>query len=162
MVYVEVPRLVVAGWSALLRCQFDLEGEKLYSVKWYTSNLEFFRYTPDRSPSTVAFPVPGLNVDLSGSNMNEVRLRNVATNMSALFFCEVSADGPTFHTATESAFLNVSDISIRKPQLLISSSVYSRDMYINCSAQETDPPPKVTFFLDEQPVRVFFFNFRKR
>jgi len=35
------------GDNAELQCQFDTEAAKLYSVKWYKDEFEFYRYMPD-------------------------------------------------------------------------------------------------------------------
>ena len=32
------------GESVLLKCDYDLQSEKLYSLKWYKDNHEFYRY----------------------------------------------------------------------------------------------------------------------
>ena len=31
------------GGSVSLLCDYELQGDRLYSVKWYRDNLEFFR-----------------------------------------------------------------------------------------------------------------------
>ena len=43
MVKLIVPELVQVGEDAALECFYDLEGEDLYSVKWYKGGKEFFR-----------------------------------------------------------------------------------------------------------------------
>jgi hypothetical protein len=32
------------GERAVLQCLYDMEGEELYSVKWYKAGHEFFRW----------------------------------------------------------------------------------------------------------------------
>lgn len=39
-----VPPAVIQGHKAILNCLFDLEGDKLYTVKWYRGVAEFYRY----------------------------------------------------------------------------------------------------------------------
>ena len=46
MVEMVVPAQVMLGERATLQCIFDMEGEELYSVKWYKAGHEFFRYIP--------------------------------------------------------------------------------------------------------------------
>jgi hypothetical protein len=46
-------------------CSYDLEGDPLYTVKWYKGRSEFFRYVPKELPHTRVFPYPGINVDVS-------------------------------------------------------------------------------------------------
>ncbi|PRD21594.1 UNVERIFIED_CONTAM: hypothetical protein NCL1_51301 [Trichonephila clavipes] len=61
----EVPSLLVPGDSAYLTCLFDLGGEKLYSVKWYKNDQEFYRFFPSLNPQYMAFRAPGIHVDVS-------------------------------------------------------------------------------------------------
>lgn len=56
---------VKRGDNVNLFCQFDLEGDSLYSVKWYKGKREFFRFTPNETPSLKVFPVAGINVEVS-------------------------------------------------------------------------------------------------
>lgn len=64
-VVVTVPMAVAPGDTVTLRCAYDLEGDPLYTVKWYKSRQEFFRYVPKELPHTRVFPLPGVNVDVS-------------------------------------------------------------------------------------------------
>ncbi len=41
---VGVPSFAVQGKEAVLSCDYDLEGQELYAVKWYKNGLEFYRY----------------------------------------------------------------------------------------------------------------------
>ena len=41
---VGVPAYAVQGKEAVLSCDYDLEGQELYAVKWYKNGLEFYRY----------------------------------------------------------------------------------------------------------------------
>lgn len=61
----EVPLHVPRGNSTTLRCEFDLQGERLYSVKWYKGGREFFRHVPNEQPKKQVYQVTGVNVDVS-------------------------------------------------------------------------------------------------
>ncbi|BES98588.1 Hypothetical protein NTJ_11403 [Nesidiocoris tenuis] len=152
-VRIMVPKSARAHSAVTLVCQYDLDGKPLYAVKWYRGNHEFFRYVPQESPSMVAFPVPGLVVDFPGSNAHQVTLLDVPVNISGLVSCEVSAD-LTFSTASDSANLTVFDPGLRKPSLHLSSSVLkaNSDLQVNCSAQLTDPPATISFYIDNEKV----------
>ena len=71
---------VILGEMASLHCIYDMEGEELYSVKWYKvsrgwhytdiynelsqNGHEFFRYIPrDREQRITTFNLPGIKVD---------------------------------------------------------------------------------------------------
>ena len=41
--HVGVPSFAIQGRSAILECDYDLEGQALYSVKWYKNAQEFYR-----------------------------------------------------------------------------------------------------------------------
>ena len=43
-------------------CDYKLNGEKLYSVKWYKDNIEFYRYLPRDDPPSLSFSVSGIQV----------------------------------------------------------------------------------------------------
>ncbi|KAG8291611.1 hypothetical protein J6590_056067 [Homalodisca vitripennis] len=64
-VEIRAPLAVPPGSSATLTCKYDLEGDPLYTVKWYKGRQEFFRYVPKELPHTRVFPLPGVNVDPS-------------------------------------------------------------------------------------------------
>lgn len=63
-VALRVPEAARAGDSLTLSCDFSLEQEHLYSVKFYQGDTEFYRYVPQESPPTRVFPIEGVNVDV--------------------------------------------------------------------------------------------------
>jgi hypothetical protein len=64
-VRVTVPAAVLKDGTATLFCHFDLEGDSLYSVKWYKGRREFYRFTPKEDPAMKIFPIFGLEVEVS-------------------------------------------------------------------------------------------------
>lgn len=60
-----VPAAILRGGTATLFCHFDLEGDTLYSVKWYKGRREFYRFTPKEDPAKKIFPIVGLEVEVS-------------------------------------------------------------------------------------------------
>lgn len=62
---VRVPKHTIKGHSVRLECHYDMEGEALYSVKWYKDGREFYRYVPRDDPPGTVFPQPGIIVDVS-------------------------------------------------------------------------------------------------
>ncbi|KYQ53153.1 hypothetical protein ALC60_07883 [Trachymyrmex zeteki] len=102
-----VPEVVQRGEEVILRCHYDLENAPLYSLKWYRGRHEFYRFSPTEESSTKIFNISGINVDPDNSNKSQVTLRNVDFGLSGTFICEVTADAPTFSTATASKNLTV-------------------------------------------------------
>lgn len=68
-VRVTVPAAVRKGDQVELICLFDMEGDNLYSVKWYKGRREFYRYTPKENPSMKTFIVGGISVVVSTSRL---------------------------------------------------------------------------------------------
>ena len=62
---IRIPKHIVRENDARLECHFDLEGEALYSVKWYKDGNEFYRYVPRDQPPVQLFTLPGITVDVS-------------------------------------------------------------------------------------------------
>lgn len=76
MTEVKIPNHIMRLKSALLGCRYALDGESLYSVKWYKDGHEIYRYVPRDKPPGQAFPLPGVNIDVSTGEGEEKRLMN--------------------------------------------------------------------------------------
>ena len=48
----------------LFESRFDMEGDTLYSVKWYRNEQEFFRDVPNDRPKLQIFPQEGIRVEV--------------------------------------------------------------------------------------------------
>lgn len=64
-VQVNIPQSVKKGESANIICSYNLEGDTLYSIKWYKGRREFFRFTPKENPAKKTFPLVGITVEVS-------------------------------------------------------------------------------------------------
>lgn len=65
-VSLRVPEAVRAGETLTLTCNFTLEKqERLYSVKFYQGDTEFYRFVPGEAPPTRVFALEGVKVDVS-------------------------------------------------------------------------------------------------
>lgn len=106
--HIVIPSAVVRGRNAVLACLYDLEGQPLYTLKWYKGNREFYRYTPRDSPPIKVFPIDGLTVNMDVSNDTHVLLENVSDDNRGKYSCELSADAPSFITKIETGTLSVS------------------------------------------------------
>ncbi|VEN38596.1 unnamed protein product [Callosobruchus maculatus] len=137
-----------------LQCRFDLEGEPLYTLKWYKGGKEFYRYIPKEMPNTQVFPLPGINVDRSKSNPYEVVLRNVQPEATGKYKCEVSSDAPNFYTVMESAYLFVVDVPVDDPVMTVDKEVADVGSTLtgNCSAPASYPAANVTWYLNGRKI----------
>ena len=77
-VRIEIPTAVKKGDNAVLICNYDMEGESLYSIKWYKGRREFYRYLPSEHPQPIkTFSLPGINVEVKRNDVKkEVRKCN--------------------------------------------------------------------------------------
>uniref|UniRef100_A0A182VYN5 Ig-like domain-containing protein n=1 Tax=Anopheles minimus TaxID=112268 RepID=A0A182VYN5_9DIPT len=74
---------------------FD-EEEKLYSIKWYKDNEEFYRYVPSAAQPIKSYRINGFLVDPNHSNGTKVLLRALRRKSSGVYRCEISAEAPSF------------------------------------------------------------------
>lgn len=89
-VIVQIPRAAKVMDTVTLQCSFDLEGEPLYTVKWYKGSKEFYRFIPKELPSTLVFPLPGVDVDVSNFKLHfylKRTLRWVTGKIFVFYIC---------------------------------------------------------------------------
>ncbi|KAL6262129.1 hypothetical protein P5V15_007229 [Pogonomyrmex californicus] len=149
-----VPEVVQRGEKVILRCHYDLENAPLYSLKWYRGRHEFYRFSPTEEASTKIFNISGINVDPDNSNKSQVTLRNVDFGLSGTFICEVTADAPTFSTASASKNLTVVSLPREEPVIVSERERYDPgDMLrANCSLPPSKPPVHLSFTLNSIPA----------
>ncbi|RWS31898.1 uncharacterized protein B4U80_04478 [Leptotrombidium deliense] len=95
----DVPPAIYQGSPVLLHCDFDVEGDALYSVKWYKDYVEFYRFIPsDIRNKGRKFHSKGVYVDLSVSNDTHVFLSKTDSDSEGIYACEVSSEFPSFIT----------------------------------------------------------------
>lgn len=68
-VRVVIPNAVKKGDNALLICNYNMEEDSLYSIKWYKGRREFYRYTPKEPQSIKTFPVAGISVEVKRNHV---------------------------------------------------------------------------------------------
>lgn len=66
---IRIPTHAIRNKEAILECNFDLDREELYSVKWYKDGHEFFRFEPKRNPPGQKFNLRGVYVDVSNNSV---------------------------------------------------------------------------------------------
>lgn len=65
MTALRIPQHVVFNQTVRFECDFNLDQEWLYSVKWYKDGNEFYRYLPRDKPPVQVFELAGVSVDVS-------------------------------------------------------------------------------------------------
>ncbi|KAL1497145.1 hypothetical protein ABEB36_008151 [Hypothenemus hampei] len=148
------PSIVKHGRSSTLRCQYDLESDTLYSVKWYRGSYEFYRYDPTEVPNIKHFALPGINFDLTSSNSTQVVLKDIEFNLAGNFSCEVTTDGLKIDTRIDSKSMAVVQIPEHPPQISVGREAldYGDILRANCSSHPSRPPADLKFILNNITV----------
>ncbi|XP_015916785.1 cell adhesion molecule 3 [Parasteatoda tepidariorum] len=145
----EVPDLLVPGDSAYLTCLYDLGGEKLYSVKWYKNDQEFYRFFPSLNPQYMAFEAPGIYVDLSKSGRSTVYLRNVSLETEGRFTCQVSADEPFFGCVQVHRDISVYVPPEQSPEISGGFTDYGENLTLRCSSSKSRPAANLSWYIND-------------
>ncbi|KAI9575922.1 hypothetical protein GQX74_011723 [Glossina fuscipes] len=150
-VSVTIPQAVKRGSNALLTCNYDMENDTLYSVKWYKGRREFYRYTPKENPAMKVFPSQsGLNVERNLSNQSHVVLLAVPLNISGKFTCEISVEAPSFQTAMISGEMEVVELPIEQASVTGIQPRYRIGDLVdgNCSIKYSKPAANLTWTIN--------------
>ncbi|KAK8386406.1 hypothetical protein O3P69_010818 [Scylla paramamosain] len=151
---VKVPPTLEVGGAGELECVWEEERDHIYSIKWYQGPHEFYRYTPTAPQPVQIFDPPTLDVDRERSWEGIVRVANVSLAAEGLFHCEVSADAPTFHTASDSASMKVVDLPDAAPLIKGVRVQYLPSDWVDltCTSGRSRPAVTLAFTLNGAPV----------
>ncbi|XP_050689032.1 uncharacterized protein LOC126981638 [Eriocheir sinensis] len=151
---VRVPPTVEVGGAAELDCEWEQEGDVMYSIKWYQGSNEFYRYTPSTPRQVQIFDPDTLDVDADKSWGGSVRVSNITLQAEGPFHCEVSAEAPTFHTASDSARMRVVALPEGGPVVTGVKGHYQVGDWVDltCSAPTSRPPPTLSYTINGTPA----------
>ncbi|XP_063540500.1 uncharacterized protein LOC134749486 [Cydia strobilella] len=151
---ITVPPLKQRGESASLTCDYDLEGGRLYSVKWYRDTEEFYRYMPRLRPPQHAHRLDGVKVDLEKSSARRVHLRDLTLRSRGLYRCEVSEEAPSFYSAQAEGYMEVYYFPRESPYITGHERPYrlNEPLDVNCSSAKAFPAPDLQWLIDGQKV----------
>ncbi|KAJ8721615.1 hypothetical protein PYW07_002390 [Mythimna separata] len=160
LVKIRVPSPKREGGKALLSCQYDLQGDTLYNVKWYKDGHEFYRYVPKNDPPVSYFPMAGVKVDVDRSTSNTVALVNLSQESSGNYSCEVNGDAPRFDTVSGHKYLDVfllpkSDLRIEG---LKDKYEVNELLVVNCTLPPSRPKPHMIWFLNHREAPDSFLS----
>ncbi|ROT75712.1 Cell adhesion molecule 2 [Penaeus vannamei] len=146
--------MVERGEDVTLTCEFDLAGEKLYSVKWYKAGREFYRFVPADWPTKQDFEQKGVIVDTDRSDSQKVALKGITVDSSGRYKCEVLTEAPQFKTLVRSGFLTVFELPEGRPEVMGGQPQYRPGDTVNltCRAPKSIPPANLTWYINEKEV----------
>ncbi|KAH8282161.1 hypothetical protein KR054_005841 [Drosophila jambulina] len=155
MTEVKIPNHIMRLKSATLGCRYALDGESLYSVKWYKDGHEIYRYVPRDKPPGQAFPLPGVNIDLRNSSDTQIFLRRVTLQSSGLYRCEVSGEAPAFNTVSESETMTVVVTPNHGPKITGGQPRYQigDTVRVNCTSSPSKPVCHLSWLINGEPVQ---------
>jgi len=145
-----LPSHAILGEDVILQCSYDMEGDKLYSVKWYRNGKEFYRHIPSDNPTTAVFRQPGLYVDEYKSTETRIVLRKVEIVTGGYYQCEVSGEAPLFQTAKSMNTLNIVDLPDDGPIISGSQPRYNTGdiLSANCTSSNSVPAAKLNWYIN--------------
>jgi len=151
---VRVPGLVWSGRDAPLHCDYDTQGEDIYSVKWYKGGQEVFRWLPSQpdQPITI-YPRPGVRIDQNKSSATSMALQAVDLSSTGRYRCEVSTEAPMFSTA--SGFGDLLVVSAPPGPPLIQGDIRENYqpgdlVHLNCSSRDSKPAADLSWKINGQ------------
>ncbi|XP_046421833.1 uncharacterized protein [Neodiprion pinetum] len=157
-----IPKHVVRGQNVKLECNFELDKETLYSVKWYKDGNEFYRYVPKEMPPVINFLLPGVTVDIHNSTERSVVLQKVTLMSSGRYRCEVSAEAPSFTTVSDHADMLV--IALPEEGPVITGRPGRQRFRVgdvvrfNCTSSKSKPPAILSWFINGEPVKAQYLR----
>jgi len=146
-----IPPHALKGHQAVLKCNYDLEGDSLYSVKWYFNQKEFYRYIPTDNPKVTIFNHhTGVRVNPRLSTEREIVLDNVDFSTTGQYRCEVSGDAPMFQTASTEGILYVVDLPDDGPEIGGGQPRYNIGDKVNvtCISRNSLPAAKLSWYIN--------------
>ncbi|XP_055676941.1 uncharacterized protein LOC129786132 [Lutzomyia longipalpis] len=177
LVRLVVPAYKFRGESALLECQYELEGsrdigsddgynyasnfesddrETLYSVKWYKDNEEFYRFVPRANPPQHSYKVEGIRVDHKFSDSTRVMLRGITLKSTGDYRCEVSAEAPEFKSIQAEGRLDVIYLPKDGPHIKGEEDRQYQvgdTLKLNCTSGKSHPFSLLEWFINDEQVK---------
>ncbi|KAG7163016.1 putative immunoglobulin-like 1, partial [Homarus americanus] len=164
---VVVPPVVLAGRRVKLECQYKEEGDKLYSLKWWRNDDQFYQFIP---PDRKHFKVPGVTVNFTASytlsagsrGQEVVVLEPVDLEAAGVYKCEVMAD-VNFQTEFRQANMTVMyapegpPIITPGPKTDTSNITAGQLVVLNCYSSPASPPPVHTWYINGRHVPAYTF-----
>ncbi|ODM93621.1 Cell adhesion molecule 2 [Orchesella cincta] len=147
-----VPQYKLFGEDALLRCDYDLGRDRLYAVKWYKDNEEFFRFVPRFNPPIYTHPMDGSRLKCFAPTTSASCSAPSPSNQQAF-----SAEAPSFASIMGEGRMTVVYLPKEAPQ--ITGNV--REEYevgdvldLNCTSSKSFPPAKISWYINDNPVEM--------
>ncbi|XP_022248782.1 uncharacterized protein LOC111087205 [Limulus polyphemus] len=154
LVELHVPAGVARGAPLWLYCGYDLEGDDLYSVKWYKDHVEFYRFLPSDHPPGQKYDLQGVYMDLERSNQTHVFLTETDLRTEGLYECEVSTEAPSYSTVQADKILKIYVLPQEPPDIEGNKSSYriGEEVNITCRSKPSKPVANLTWHIKGKEI----------
>ncbi|XP_054717512.1 uncharacterized protein LOC129226908 [Uloborus diversus] len=136
-----IPAVVIRGAAVWLNCTYDLENEKLYSIKWHKNNVEFYRYLPEDKPPGQLYELQGIHIDLRRTDRGNLFMPFTEVSSEGIYRCEVSTDAPTFQTVKGEREMRIYVNPSSKPRIFGKKGYYSPGNLVNVTCVSAPSRP---------------------
>lgn len=159
-IHLGVPGSVSKGDSVWLECGYDLEGDELYSVKWYKDNVEFYRYLPGDTPSAQMYSLKGVFLDLHQSNETHAYLCTSDFDTEGDYRCEVSTEVPSFNTIKANKELRIYVTPETGPRInsLVKNYRVGDVVNMSCLYGPSKPKAEITWIINEEEAPIGYVH----
>ncbi|XP_055544012.1 uncharacterized protein LOC129729457 [Wyeomyia smithii] len=131
------------------------DQERLYSIKWYKDNEEFYRYVPSAKQPIKSYKIDGIRVDPNYSDGSKVLLKVLSLKSSGVYRCEISAEAPNFDSVQGEGRMDVIYVPKDGPHINGSerrSYHIGETMELNCTSGRSYPASTLQWYLNDQLV----------
>merc|ERR1711976_624836 len=155
---VNVPPFGPGGQSVELGCEYDTQGDQVYSVKWYKGGLEIFRFIPSNTPPMAVFTRPGVSIGTEQSNATLLHLTNLTVASTGRYRCEVSTEAPMFSTESKYGDLLVIVLPSHPPKISgagnksLSYLAPGDHVQLTCHSDQSRPAADLTWSINGNKV----------
>ncbi|XP_013169060.1 PREDICTED: uncharacterized protein LOC106118850 [Papilio xuthus] len=150
----KVPLYADPRRAAELSCHFEMDDQKLHSVKWYRDTHEIFRYNPSQKPPIRLFNVTGIMVQGGECTADSCLVRVMPPPLAtrAAYTCEVSTEGPKFQIARQAKHMTVVAMPEKDPIIIGAPKLVKpgEQLLLNCTSDYSLPPSDINWYIDNE------------
>ncbi|CAL1289414.1 unnamed protein product [Larinioides sclopetarius] len=150
-----VPTVVMRGDPVWLNCSYDLERDKLYSIKWHKNNVEFYRYLPADNPPGQKYELPGIFLDLGWCKEGYIFMHKTDVFSEGTYRCEVSTEAPFFRTVKGESEMRIYVNPSSPPAIVGVKNQYVIGEIVNvtCLSSPSRPQAFLKWWINDQEAR---------
>ncbi|KAG1714092.1 hypothetical protein GQR58_001736 [Nymphon striatum] len=164
-----IPRYVYIKQNVTLNCHFDLNGSRLYSVKWYKDNTEIYRFIPSHKPEVKIYHTKGVVLDRFKSKPGSIVILEAVEDTSGTYACEISGEEARLpnkihrerndYSCDSNAFQSNFSIHKKVPQEkplitgIRTNYQVGDTVSVNCTSLASIYKTKLTWYVNDRMVR---------